>query len=622
MPRSGSPRRRDRRRSRSPSRSRSRSPRRKMSKHELKAYKKRKLEEKERKMKEKEKLKAMETPEEKIARRLAKKAAKAEKRQRKELEEKEKFAGYTNGDNPFGDTNLGTKFVWHKKRDAYLEKGVSIAEQERRAEENARYNRIELEKVKKARADKERELEEREEEKRREQQAKEDALFEKWMGDEETFHLEQARMRSKIRIKDGRAKPIDILADYAHSLSSPEQAEFNLSEPYAIFVGLELEDVEDLYEDIKIYEQLEQNDTPEFWIDMKAIAEYELENKKREYYASKIGDNKSLLAAQSRALESGINPKVVLKIQNILKGKSSDQLRTLKTRVKQELQKGTQLAYWERMQVEIGVHLAKARLRERHQDSLEKRLSSLREKTIDEEAGPAEEREEEVVFDERDLLDIETKEDTGQGVSADAVIEDIEPPLLPSGDPLESNLDIEILTEEEDKKQLLALRRRVLYPREQKAMGGQAFEPGEEAFSDEIDISKRTPMLNQWKDKYKPRKPRYFNRVHTGFEWNKYNQTHYDSDNPPPKVVQGYKFNIFYPDLVDKSKTPGFTVTPVPNEPGFCLLKFQAGPPYEDIAFKIVDQPWEYAYKKGFRSQYSHNILQLWFQFRRERYRR
>jgi hypothetical protein len=46
----------------------------------------------------------------------------------------------------------------------------------------------------------------------------------------------------------------------------------------------------------------------------------------------------------------------------------------------------------------------------------------------------------------------------------------------------------------------------------------------------------------------------YVYRVHTGYEWNKYNQTHYDHDNPPPKIVQGYKFNIFYPDLIDKSK--------------------------------------------------------------------
>lgn len=47
-------------------------------------------------------------------------------------------------------------------------------------------------------------------------------------------------------------------------------------------------------------------------------------------------------------------------------------------------------------------------------------------------------------------------------------------------------------------------------------------------------------------------------RVHTGFEWNKYNQTHYDMDNPPPKIVQGYKFNIFYPDLIDKNATPEY----------------------------------------------------------------
>jgi len=61
------------------------------------------------------------------------------------------------------------------------------------------------------------------------------------------------------------------------------------------------------------------------------------------------------------------------------------------------------------------------------------------------------------------------------------------------------------------------------------------------------------PQVYWWHEKYRPRKPKYFNRVHTGYEWNKYNQTHYDHDNPPPKVVQGYKFNIFYPDLIDKS---------------------------------------------------------------------
>lgn len=48
----------------------------------------------------------------------------------------------------------------------------------------------------------------------------------------------------------------------------------------------------------------------------------------------------------------------------------------------------------------------------------------------------------------------------------------------------------------------------------------------EELFNLEEDIDH--PTSYNWEDKYRPRKPRYFNRVHTGYEWNKYNQTHYE----------------------------------------------------------------------------------------------
>ena len=46
----------------------------------------------------------------------------------------------------------------------------------------------------------------------------------------------------------------------------------------------------------------------------------------------------------------------------------------------------------------------------------------------------------------------------------------------------------------------------------------------EELFNLEEDIV--NPTSYNWEDKYRPRKPRYFNRVNTGYEWNKYNQTH------------------------------------------------------------------------------------------------
>lgn len=136
------------------------------------------------------------------------------------------------------------------------------------------------------------------------------------------------------------------------------------------------------------------------------------------------------------------------------------------------------------------------------------------------------------------------------------------------------------------------------------------------------EVIRQDKSVAGWAGKYKPRKPRYFNRVHTGFEWNKYNQTHYDVDNPPPKIVQGYKFNLFYPDLIDKSRTPKYTITPCKDNREFAIIRFSAGPPYEDIAFKIVNREWNFSYRSGFRSQFSNGILQLWFHFKRYRYRR
>lgn len=137
----------------------------------------------------------------------------------------------------------------------------------------------------------------------------------------------------------------------------------------------------------------------------------------------------------------------------------------------------------------------------------------------------------------------------------------------------------------------------------------------EEIFTSEEAVT--TASQSQWAGKHRPRKPRYFNRVQMGYEWNKYNQTHYDHDNPPPKVVQGYKFNIFYPDLIDKTKAPTYRIEredgrkrgqsfAEAGEEDTCLIRFVAGAPYEDIAFRIVDKEWDYSAKRerGFKSTF------------------
>jgi hypothetical protein len=60
--------------------------------------------------------------------------------------------------------------------------------------------------VKKRRLEREREKQERDDEEALLQRQKEAAQFKEWGMSEDMFHLEQATLRSKIRIKDGRGE--------------------------------------------------------------------------------------------------------------------------------------------------------------------------------------------------------------------------------------------------------------------------------------------------------------------------------------------------------------------------------------------------------------------------------
>ncbi|XP_052152646.1 cactin-like [Oryza glaberrima] len=108
------------------------------------------------------------------------------------------------------------------------------------------------------------------------------------------------------------------------------------------------------------------------------------------------------------------------------------------------------------------------------------------------------------------------------------------------------------------------------------------------------------------------------------FEWNKYNRAHYDHDHPPPKTVKGYKFVLYYPDLAG-GKPPQYTVDEDGSNSGggeTCVIRFHAGWPYEDVAFRIVNKEWEYSRKAGFRCTFDTGVLHLNFQFKRFFYRR
>ena len=72
-----------------------------------------------------------------------------------------------------------------------------------------------------------------------------------------------------------------------------------------------------------------------------------------------------------------------------------------------------------------------------------------------------------------------------------------------------------------------------------------------------------------------------------------------------------------YPDLIDKSKAPTYRIERDPNSltGETCLIRFMAGPPYEDIAFKIINKDLEYNHKRGFKCTFDRGILHLYFKY-------
>lgn len=250
------------------------------------------------------------------------------------------YLHYTNTDNPFGDGNLLSTFVWTKKLAKEGLTGVSSEELEARNRHKQEENKRELEKVKKRRLERELERQKREEEMQLLQRSKEAAQFEEWERQEDQFHLEQARLRSHIRIQDGRAKPIDLLAKY---ISAEEEVDaVEMHEPYTYLNGLHIKDLEDLVEDIKVYEELERGKNLDYWNDITVIVEDELQKlrKLEKQNEFDMGVNR----------REGINQAVAADVTSVFKGKTSSQLAALQKQIESKINgkaDGIDIGYWE-----------------------------------------------------------------------------------------------------------------------------------------------------------------------------------------------------------------------------------------------------------------------------------
>ncbi|KAL6860020.1 hypothetical protein ACO1O0_004045 [Amphichorda felina] len=404
-----------------------------------------------------------------------------------------------------------------------------------------------------------------------------------FVADEDKFVLKQSKKKADIRVREGRAKPIDYLAfnlkyiDTDRDVFDDDDADLDIEvpSPAKIVQALDAGQLAELESDIASYHVLESNP------------------RNREYWRAL----QSLCATQKVKLSPEKNEERVVSsvaddIDKILAPKTYEQLDALEGQIKAKLRSTEDIDtdYWEQLLRSLAVWKSKATLSKVYNAITEARRKRL------EERGPV---------PGAKAPSAGTSAQTGDGATAvtqsaassSSAAQERAPPGTARFSQAE-NGDFSQATN-------------ALYDREV----ARGISENEEVFTAEEAVTSATKP--QWADKYRPRKPRYFNRVQMGYEWNKYNQTHYDHDNPPPKVVQGYKFNIFYPELIDKTKAPTFKIIrehgrkrgesfAAAGEEDTCLIRFIAGPPYEDIAFRIVDREWDYSAKRdrGFKSSF------------------
>lgn len=218
-------------------------------------------------------------------------------------------------------------FVWGKKKERDAAEG--------RAEEKSAQKRVEvmgeIEKVRKRRREREQELEEIERLRDEEQRLREAMQYGDWQKKEEDFHLEQTKERSKIRLIESRAKPIDLIARNVLLIESAESTSGSIERKQrdVSLLGVEFEhrsptDLIDTFSE------------PELEVLKGELQAYlELEVRKQGRYQSYweallllVDSAKSAFAAR-RQHQVGIHEKVASEVAALLRGKSVEELNAL-----------------------------------------------------------------------------------------------------------------------------------------------------------------------------------------------------------------------------------------------------------------------------------------------------
>ncbi|KAF7637289.1 hypothetical protein Mgra_00003255 [Meloidogyne graminicola] len=533
---------------------------------------------------------------------LTKSFEKEERRRAEALKAFPEGIPYTDLNNPFNDTSLSETFIWKKKWETEGKSSVSKKKVEKINRETIAKNFAEMEQLKKNReardaAKEDVEMINRDQERR---------LCD-WNRTEDAFHMNQARLRSSIRIKEGRAKPIDLLARYISYFDESTEEDYHLDNPLSYIPKNSIDDLEDLIADIGVYRLIDGRKNADFWDDIESITKSML---------------KKLVENKRRSSDSGtVHSSVQEEIFKIFKGKSYTDLQHLENQIVAKIKnasKGTDVSYWEALLNQLGPYMAKQRLGENYahiqkvwlkkirneqmnelkeetseglstlvdQKSKELLCSSKDSEAVWKSANSIEELRKEVEetrfvmpfsFDDFQKFEDEVKEQHFQqldtkGHMRQFVLKCYEYGRYSPTYGSETHImpGIEILDESNDAKKLQEVRKNKRNERKDadlSASDKRMMDIAKMGMTEDEAVFAVEEALEQqhflWSDKYRPRKPRYFNRVHTGFDWNKYNQTHYDIDNPPQKLFRDidliypaahlYIYRFFY-SLTDEGK--------------------------------------------------------------------
>ncbi|CAF1118998.1 unnamed protein product, partial [Didymodactylos carnosus] len=104
-----------------------------------------------------------------------------------------------------------------------------------------------------------------------------------WENEEDLFHFNQLKLRSNIRIFDGRPKFIDVLAWHI-SVDDGKDLSAKIHEPSTYLNGLSIRDLENLLADIRVYTKLDiqsqRQYDKQYWFHITIVTEDELKKLK------------------------------------------------------------------------------------------------------------------------------------------------------------------------------------------------------------------------------------------------------------------------------------------------------------------------------------------------------